>query len=280
MKDSSLSGPESTRFIHEIVFPELNNRTNFSVPKEAIPKDIQCKLCKAISTDLSEFNKHARQKHRCSYLCDVCSKVFDSKEDKANHLEKEHVKEFRCEFCSKMFWQQKILNGHIKDKHYNRKTDTLGVNVEFEFLNQLNVSSPQLKRTFFIHDIVKEEIKFKNTQKENEEKSGDESKEKTTATSAAIISPFATSTSPTGPMKCKLCEEIYEDNKTFNKHAKNSHGYRTLCKFCSQVFFDKPTLEFHYMIKHDKSVFCRECSKKFWEQKSYEEHCLDKHQKY
>ncbi|CAG8517685.1 762_t:CDS:1 [Funneliformis mosseae] len=283
MKDSSQSDLESTRFIHEIIFPKLNNRINFPIPKEALPKDIICKKCKAISTDVTEFNKHARQRHRLPYLCDICSKIFDSKKEKADHLEKEHVKEFRCEFCTKTFWQQKILNGHIKDKHYNRKTDTLEVRVEFEFLNQLNVSSPQLKREFFIHEIVMEEIKFKNTQKENETKEKPTEGSLDTSTLTEIISPPATSsTSPSGPkkMKCKLCEELYDDNVTFNKHAKNSHGYRILCKFCSQVFFDKSTLEFHHMIKHDKSFFCRECSKKFWEQKNLDEHYIDKHQKY
>ncbi|CAG8475679.1 13416_t:CDS:2 [Funneliformis caledonium] len=226
MKDSSQSDLESTRFIHEIIFPELNNRINFPVPKEALPKDIICKKCKAISTDVTEFNKHARQRHRLPYLCDICSKIFDSKKEKADHLEKEHVKEFRCEFCTKTFWQQKILNGHIKDKHYNRKTDTLEVRVEFEFLNQLNVSSPQLKREFFIHEILMEEIKFKNTQKKNETKEKPTEGSLDTSTLTEIISPPATSsTSPSGSkkMKCKLCEELYDDNVTFNKHAKNSH---------------------------------------------------------
>ncbi|RIA79188.1 hypothetical protein C1645_841304 [Glomus cerebriforme] len=77
-------------------------------------------------------------------------------------------------------------------------------------------------------------------------------------------------------LKCKLCENEYEDNKSFNKHAK-IHGYRVLCRFCSQVFFDKATLDFHYMIKHDKSVFCRECGKKFWLQKGLDEHIMNVH---
>ncbi len=260
---------QDSDFIHEIIFPaSLNNTANFPLPKEAQPKDIQCKLCKIICTDVYEFNKHARQKHN-KLLCDICSKILlKSKEAKNDHLEKEHIREYCCAFCSKKFWQQKQLNHHIKDMHYNRKTDTLKVD-DLKLLNQLNISSPLLKEEFFIHDVVKEEIKIKKVKEENEGCETGEAKEEEST---------ATITETTTKMKCKLCEEEYEDNKSFNKHAKR-HGYRILCEFCSQVFFDKPTLEFHHMIKHDKSIFCKECSKKFWLQKGLEEHYAKVHRK-
>ncbi|PKK78660.1 hypothetical protein RhiirC2_729073 [Rhizophagus irregularis] len=343
-------------FIHEIEIPESYNiTTKFKLKEEEKPTSLKCTICNTISSDISEFNKHAKSKHNLVNLCKICSIVLKDKKSKMDHIEQKHEKEYGCPFCQKKFWQQKDLNLHIRNVHYDIKTDTLRVDNSFEIIKKINHSSLKLKEEFFIHDIVKEEIKFfikkegKSKEKEEEEKEKTEEiieekeekeekseeeekeeKEKTkekdekveeitdtiktevpttevpttevpttevpttevpktevpttqvpkTENPTHMIEVSATKTDPSiiTKLKCKLCESEYEDNKSFNKHAK-THGYRVLCRFCSQVFFEKSTLDFHIMIKHDKTIFCRECGKKFWLQKSLEEHYTSVHQR-
>ncbi|GBB83559.1 hypothetical protein RclHR1_10260002 [Rhizophagus clarus] len=328
-------------FIHEIEIPETYNiTTKYILKEEAKPKSVKCKICKTISPDISEFNKHAKSKHNLVNLCKICSIVLKDKESKMDHIEKNHEKEYGCPFCNKKFWQQKDLNLHIRNVHYDLKTERLRVDNIFEIIKKINHSSIKLKEEFFIHDIVKEEIKFfikkegktkekeqekaeeikeiieeeknegKSEEKEEKEEKTEEKEEKEKGkmkekdekaddtvditktevpTTEILTTKVPTTEDPTieastskaesgiiTRLKCKLCENEYEDNKSFNKHAK-THGYRVLCCFCSQVFFEKSTLEFHMMIKHDKTIFCRECGKKFWLQKSLDEHFTSVH---
>lgn len=325
-------------FIHEIEIPESYNiTTKFILKEEEKPTSLKCKLCKTICSDISEFNKHAKSKHNLVHLCKICSLVLKDKKSKMDHIEQKHEKEYGCPFCHKNFWQQKDLNLHVRNVHYDIKTDTLRVDNSFEIIKKINHSSLKLKEEFFIHDIVKEEIKFfikkegksKENEEEKEEKTEEiieekvekeekseeeekDEKEKTeekdekveeitdtirtevpttevttevpttelTEVPSRMIEVSTTKPDPSiiTKLKCKLCENEYEDNKSFNKHAK-IHGYRVLCRFCSQIFFEKSTLEFHILIKHDKTIFCRECGKKFWLQKSLEEHYTSVHQK-
>ncbi|RGB33948.1 hypothetical protein C1646_815709 [Rhizophagus diaphanus] len=337
--------PFKPYFIHEIEIPESYNiTTKYKLKEEEKPISLKCTLCNTISSDISEFNKHAKSKHNLVNLCKICSLVLKDKKSKMDHIEQKHEKEYGCPFCQKKFWQQKDLNLHIRNVHYDIKTDTLRVDNSFEIIKKINHSSLKLKEEFFIHDIVKEEIKFfikkegkskekeeeekekteeiieekeekeeKSEEEEKEEKETKEKVEKVEEITDTIKTEVPTTEVPTtevpttevpttevpkteGPthmievsttktdpsiitkLKCKLCESEYEDNKSFNKHAK-THGYRVLCRFCSQVFFEKSTLDFHIMIKHDKTIFCRECGKKFWFQKSLEEHYTSVHQK-
>ncbi|CAG8547368.1 566_t:CDS:2 [Rhizophagus irregularis] len=184
----------------------------------------------------------------------------------------------------------------ILNVHYDIKTDTLRVDNSFEIIKKINHSSLKLKEEFFIHDIeitdtIKTEVpttEVPTTEVPTTEVPTTEVPKTEVPTTQVpktenpthMIEVSATKIDPSiiTKLKCKLCESEYEDNKSFNKHAK-THGYRVLCRFCSQVFFEKSTLDFHIMIKHDKTIFCRECGKKFWLQKSLEEHYTSVHQR-
>lgn len=73
-------------------------------------------------------------------------------------------------------------------------------------------------------------------------------------------------------LKCKLCDELFDDKESFEFHFSKAHKVKpkkesqsdTTCKICHKTFAKLQFLKLHVAAIHEKNLFeCKICGKKF-----------------